>query len=107
VTISSSHVCFIWLLIKCYRHSRRSAYEIKQPLDQHMHFIQEATYLNKREDIDSHFKNIETAKAEAFQRAKARNELVECAVCCDNECLFEDMTTCAEGHLFCKNCVKQ
>jgi hypothetical protein len=58
VTIPSSHIFIYWFLpIKCYRHARRSAYEIKKPLDKHVHFIQEAIYLNKREDINSHLKN--------------------------------------------------
>ncbi|KAH3844329.1 hypothetical protein DPMN_086587 [Dreissena polymorpha] len=40
-----------------------------------------------------------------LQAARESRELMECGCCYDDECLFEDMAACADGHLFCKQCV--
>ena len=32
---------------------------------------------------------------------------MECNCCFDDEVLFEDMAACAEGHLFCKECIQR
>lgn len=47
------------------------------------------------------------AKARRLALARARNELQTCGCCYDDEVLFEDMLTCAEGHLFCADCVRR
>ena len=33
------------------------------------------------------------------------NQLVECEICYDNECVPSKCSTCNEGHIFCNNCV--
>lgn len=43
-----------------------------------------------------------TAKINA---ARDKNELYECPCCFEEECLFEEMSCCADGHLFCQNCI--
>ncbi|XP_059472611.1 uncharacterized protein LOC132194979 isoform X2 [Neocloeon triangulifer] len=87
--------------------NRRSRYQEAPTQTQHLHFLQEVTYLKMKEDIKRYYKNKEEERKRAIERARAKNELVECPVCCEDECLFEDMTACADGHLFCKNCIKQ
>lgn len=47
---------------------------------------------------------IRQAKLDA---AKENNELIECGCCFDDECLFEDMAPCEDGHLFCKECIRR
>ena len=32
---------------------------------------------------------------------------MECLCCYDDEVIIEDMNTCAEGHCFCKGCIKR
>jgi len=49
----------------------------------------------------------ETARELRITEAKERNELQECSCCYDTEVLFEDMLTCPEGHLFCRDCIRQ
>ena len=39
--------------------------------------------------------------------ARIRNELQTCSCCYDNEILFEDMLTCPDGHLFCRDCIRR
>ncbi|XP_065339551.1 uncharacterized protein LOC135939221 [Cloeon dipterum] len=86
---------------------RRSSY-LQAPTEiKHLYFLQEATYLNKKKEIELFIKSQEEARKNKIEEAKQKKELLECPVCCEDECLFEDMTSCADGHLFCKNCVKQ
>lgn len=42
-----------------------------------------------------------------LQEARDNGELMECQCCFDEECLFEDMAACPEGHLFCKTCIRR
>lgn len=39
--------------------------------------------------------------------ARENSELLECQCCFDDECLFEDMAPCPEGHLYCKECIRR
>ena len=42
-----------------------------------------------------------------LEEAKKNGELHECGCCFDDECLFEDMQACADGHIFCKECIRR
>ena len=50
-------------------------------------------------------KSKEEEQKQKLEAAKAAGELYECCCCYDDECLFEDLASCPEGHLFCKTCV--
>ena len=39
------------------------------------------------------------------EEARARSELYECGCCFEDECLFTEMNACADGHLFCRQCI--
>jgi hypothetical protein len=41
------------------------------------------------------------------QEAKDNGEIFECGCCFDDECFFEEMSVCADGHLFCKECIRR
>ena len=41
------------------------------------------------------------------QEAKDNGEIFECGCCFDDECFFEEMSICADGHLFCKECIRR
>lgn len=48
----------------------------------------------------------ENCRAVKIHDARENKELYECGCCFDDECLFEEMSSCADGHLFCNSCVK-
>ncbi|ESO86150.1 hypothetical protein LOTGIDRAFT_129699, partial [Lottia gigantea] len=52
-------------------------------------------------------KEIEEEKKLRIDEARKNGELYECGCCFDDEVLFEDMATCADGHLFCKECIRR
>lgn len=41
------------------------------------------------------------------EEAKRDGSLMECGCCFDDECLFEDMAACTDGHLYCKECIRR
>ena len=46
-------------------------------------------------------------RKQKFEDAKRNQNLLECTCCYVDELLDEDMLTCPEGHMFCKECVKR
>ena len=46
-------------------------------------------------------------KNERFRLAKESGDLVECGCCFDDECMLENVATCEDGHIFCKECIKR
>ncbi len=55
----------------------------------------------------AHLQRQKDEKAARLQAARDAGELQECTCCYDDEVLFEDMSTCPEGHLFCNECVRR
>jgi len=53
----------------------------------------------------AHLQEIKALHEVKVQTAKERNELLTCGCCFEDECLFEDMAPCEDGHLFCKECI--
>lgn len=56
-------------------------------------------------NISDHIKQKEERRKVKVERARMTGELCECCCCFDDECLLEDLTSCPEGHLFCKTCL--
>ena len=52
-----------------------------------------------------HFEQQAAERQAKVEEARANNELYECNCCYDDECLFEDMNVCSDGHLFCRQCI--
>ena len=57
--------------------------------------------------LSDFLQNEKTAKEDRLLQAREKGELQECGCCYDDECLFEDMSPCPEGHLFCKECIRR
>ncbi|XP_033735539.1 uncharacterized protein LOC117324038 [Pecten maximus] len=70
-------------------------------------FFNEVLYLRHEEEIRDHLKEQRMMKQLRRDEAGANGELLPCECCFDDECLFEDMTSCQDGHLFCKECVRR
>ncbi|XP_060070591.1 uncharacterized protein LOC132550525 [Ylistrum balloti] len=70
-------------------------------------FFNEMLYLQHQEEIQNHLKEQKMLRELRLEEAKANDELLSCECCFDDECLFEDMTSCQDGHLFCKECVRR
>ena len=52
-------------------------------------------------------KEQEDEKKRRLEEAREAGELYECTCCYDDEVLFEDMSACPDGHLFCNECVRR
>ncbi|OWF42616.1 E3 ubiquitin-protein ligase [Mizuhopecten yessoensis] len=70
-------------------------------------FFNEMLYLRNEREIKNHLQQQRTLKEMRREEARANGELLPCECCFDDECLFEDMTSCQDGHLFCKECVRR
>ncbi|XP_069117648.1 LOW QUALITY PROTEIN: uncharacterized protein [Argopecten irradians] len=70
-------------------------------------FFNEVLYLRHEADIQNYLEEQKRLKRMRRDEASANGELLSCECCYDNECLFEDMTSCQDGHLFCKECVRR
>lgn len=63
-------------------------------------------YLSQ-EEVEKQKEKIEKLqKDQRFLMAQRSGETCECE-CCYEECLFEDMAQCPDGHLFCTQCLKK
>ncbi|KAL3872806.1 hypothetical protein ACJMK2_036006 [Sinanodonta woodiana] len=70
-------------------------------------FFQEVLYCQHKKEISDYLKEEKRRFEQCVMKAKEKKELLECSCCFDDECLFENMTSCADGHLFCKKCVQR
>ena len=55
--------------------------------------------------FSDYFERKEVEHKVKVEDARARNELYECGCCFEDECLFTEMNVCADGHLFCRQCI--
>ncbi|KAK3591594.1 hypothetical protein CHS0354_013776 [Potamilus streckersoni] len=70
-------------------------------------FFQEVQYCQHKQEIANYLEEEKRQREQRVMEAKEKDELFECSCCFDDECLFEDMMSCADGHLFCKECVRR
>ncbi|RUS69907.1 hypothetical protein EGW08_022329 [Elysia chlorotica] len=81
------------------------SYKVRMPLKADEYFYHEYWFVLNEQKVKDFPKQAEDARRIKIEEAKAKGELFECCCCYDDECLFEDLTSCPEGHLFCKTCV--
>ncbi|XP_061173242.1 uncharacterized protein LOC133182415 [Saccostrea echinata] len=70
-------------------------------------FYYEKLFSENEEEIKRYLHDKEQVYELRLQEARDNGELMECQCCFDEECLFEDMAACPDGHLFCKTCIRR
>ncbi|XP_071445941.1 uncharacterized protein [Hetaerina americana] len=89
------------------RKTKRSSNDCKLPQNQCISFLQEIAFIENKKVIADFIENKKKRRQQKFDEAKAKNELLTCNCCFDDELLTEDMSSCSDGHLFCIQCVKK
>ncbi|XP_071079624.1 uncharacterized protein [Haliotis cracherodii] len=70
-------------------------------------FYHELLFSQNEQRITDHFVNRELDRKQKLEAARRNSELYECGCCFDDELLFEDLSACADGHLFCRECIRR
>ncbi|XP_046427261.1 uncharacterized protein LOC124183163 [Neodiprion fabricii] len=68
--------------------------------------LQEFAFIRHKIAIKEYMKKQKWQEKEEFKRLKANHELLECQCCFEAECMPSKCSTCSEGHIFCKSCIK-
>nr|KAG5689767.1 hypothetical protein BaRGS_031168 [Batillaria attramentaria] len=69
------------------------------------YFFYELWFSRNEQKVKDYFSQKEAARKAKVEAARTNNELYECGCCFEDECLFEEMNACADGHLFCRQCI--
>nr|XP_034176027.1 uncharacterized protein LOC117602303 [Osmia lignaria]XP_034176037.1 uncharacterized protein LOC117602303 [Osmia lignaria]XP_034176047.1 uncharacterized protein LOC117602303 [Osmia lignaria] len=67
--------------------------------------LQEFAFITHRQEIVEHLDILKETEMLKFAELKAKNELLECQCCYDNECMPSKCSTCDDGHIFCNSCI--
>ncbi|XP_076442029.1 uncharacterized protein LOC143281024 isoform X2 [Babylonia areolata] len=78
---------------------------LSYPEEPDEYFFYELWYTMNEQKVREHFDQKAALRQVRVEEARTQNELYECQCCFEDECLFEDMNTCADGHLFCRECI--
>ncbi|XP_046391105.1 uncharacterized protein LOC124159377 [Ischnura elegans] len=89
------------------RRTKRPASDCKLPHNQCIAFLQEIAYIENKKLIEEFMEGKKRRRQQKFEEAKAKNELLTCNCCFEDDLLPEDMSSCTDGHLFCIQCVKK
>ncbi|XP_070182008.1 E3 ubiquitin-protein ligase RNF216-like isoform X2 [Littorina saxatilis] len=113
-----SHLLPIVKEVEAYRHeilaTGRDSKALRQetkdaplvyPEEPDEYFFYELWYTLNEQRVKDHFDRIAARRAARVELARGRKELYECNCCFEDECLFEEMNNCADGHLFCRQCI--
>ncbi|KAK0046834.1 E3 ubiquitin-protein ligase RNF216 [Biomphalaria pfeifferi] len=69
------------------------------------YFYHELWFTRNEQKVVDYPKEKELKRRQKVEEAKLNGQIYECCCCFDDECLFEELASCPEGHLFCKTCV--
>ncbi|XP_006815806.2 uncharacterized protein LOC102801442 [Saccoglossus kowalevskii] len=70
-------------------------------------FFKELKFVQHEREIQNIIDERNVQRNERIEAARASNSLLECGCCYEDELLSEDMVSCPNAHLFCRNCVKR
>ncbi|KAL6430129.1 hypothetical protein ACFW04_007719 [Cataglyphis niger] len=83
--------------------TRRS--QNKTMLTEDIPLLQECAFIQHKSEIKMYLTELKDQEKKEFEELKAKNELIECQCCFDNECMPSKCSTCEEGHIFCNSCI--
>ncbi|XP_023346206.1 uncharacterized protein LOC111715163 isoform X4 [Eurytemora carolleeae] len=90
------------------RKTKRSDHEVRHVAGPPcIHLLKEKKFVELEEMIKVELKNREERRLEMIEEARTAGILVECSCCYSDECLDEDMISCNNNHMFCKECVSR
>lgn len=78
---------------------------LQYPEDPDEYFFYELWFSKNEQKVKDFFQEKEALRKTKVEAARASSELYECGCCFEDECLFEEMNVCADGHLFCRQCI--
>lgn len=81
--------------------------QLDYPEDPDEPFFQELMFCQHKQQIIDHIKEQTHLRNIKIEAAREHGELLECGCCYDDECLFEEMAACTDGHIFCKECIRR
>ncbi|XP_011700525.1 PREDICTED: uncharacterized protein LOC105457516 isoform X2 [Wasmannia auropunctata] len=85
--------------MKTRRHSN------KMTLTEDIPFLQECAFIQHKAEIKNYLNEVKLKEEQEFNELKAKNELLECQCCYDDECMPSKCSTCEDGHVFCNTCI--
>ncbi|KAG5320815.1 RN216 ligase, partial [Pseudoatta argentina] len=68
-------------------------------------FLQECAFIQHKAELKKYLDEVKTKEEQEFSELKAKNELLECQCCYDDECMPSKCSTCEDGHIFCNSCI--
>ncbi|XP_063230180.1 uncharacterized protein LOC134535148 isoform X2 [Bacillus rossius redtenbacheri] len=88
------------------RRHARGDWECELPSHVNMSFVHEVFFIMNERELREYLE-LEGFRKTVLDRARFIEAKLECPICCDEELEIVEMAACAEGHLFCKACVKR
>lgn len=70
-----------------------------------LEFYDEVTFVENQFKIEQYFLDKVIAHNNAVEEARAAQALLTCGCCYSDDLLAEEVSTCSEGHIFCKTCI--
>ncbi|XP_014486836.1 PREDICTED: uncharacterized protein LOC106750780 isoform X3 [Dinoponera quadriceps] len=67
--------------------------------------LQECAFIQHKAELRAYLNELKEDEEKEFNELKAKNELLECQCCYDNECMPSKCSTCEDGHIFCNSCI--
>ncbi|XP_059149778.1 E3 ubiquitin-protein ligase RNF216-like [Physella acuta] len=84
------------------KRKKRKWHEI--PKDRDERFSMEKWFIENEQMVLAYQQRKEEEKKAMLRKAQQSGQSYECC-CCLNECLFEEMTSCPDAHIFCRECL--